>query len=250
MGVTGPKPVGLMARLHRHFTPTTPTACWLWKGYRFRGGYGGIKVRQAPGDIRNGLVHRVMWEACLGPIPAGQQVNHHCDVRHCVNPAHLYLGTQSQNICGTGGARTSPALGPARGAPSRAPSSPPPTCRRFGRGPLAGSRRARSPADFPVTPQHVGRSCGVSPGNAPSEDDRAPGAPPRPGRHPRDARAHLPARPRPRLSVRRAALGGPVALSRGLNALGAPPPLSHPPPAPPPRHGLPRLPAGAGCQAA
>jgi hypothetical protein len=39
-----------------------------------------------------------MWEECRGPIPAGLQVMHTCDVRACINPAHLELGTQSKNM--------------------------------------------------------------------------------------------------------------------------------------------------------
>jgi len=43
-------------------------------------------------------VHRYAYELEVGPIPAGLSVLHHCDVRNCLNPAHLFLGTQGDNV--------------------------------------------------------------------------------------------------------------------------------------------------------
>lgn len=42
--------------------------------------------------------HRIAYMDTHGPIPKGQAVLHHCDVRHCIEPAHLYLGTQVENM--------------------------------------------------------------------------------------------------------------------------------------------------------
>ena len=54
------------------------------------------------GMIRNGswmaLSHRVSWVLENGEIPHGKQVLHHCDVPSCVNPDHLYIGTNNDNV--------------------------------------------------------------------------------------------------------------------------------------------------------
>ena len=42
--------------------------------------------------------HRVMWEIVFGPIPDGFHVLHSCDNPPCANPAHLWLGTQTDNM--------------------------------------------------------------------------------------------------------------------------------------------------------
>lgn len=68
--------------------------CWIWTGTTNGRGYG--LIRPIPG-IRV-YAHRLMLEMLHGPLPSGTVVCHHCDTPACVNPAHLFCGTQSHNM--------------------------------------------------------------------------------------------------------------------------------------------------------
>lgn len=68
--------------------------CWLWQAACNKTGYGvfGLATR------RNILAHRFSYILHCGTIPDRMGVCHHCDTPPCVNPSHLFLGTQSDNV--------------------------------------------------------------------------------------------------------------------------------------------------------
>jgi len=70
--------------------------CWIWNGMLTNKGYGKARLHGRSG--RKTLAHRVAWELYRGPIQSGLLVCHHCDVPSCVNPAHLFVGTQTDNM--------------------------------------------------------------------------------------------------------------------------------------------------------
>jgi len=71
---------------------SSPDGCWLWTGSRPGRGYGHFGV-----DGRIVRAHRWAYEAIIGPIPSGMEIDHLCRVRHCVNPEHLQPVAHSVN---------------------------------------------------------------------------------------------------------------------------------------------------------
>lgn len=69
-----------------------PSGCWLWTAAKNREGYGYGKA-----DGTYVRVHRYAYERTKGHIPEGLQIDHVCNVRNCLNPAHLRLATPREN---------------------------------------------------------------------------------------------------------------------------------------------------------
>lgn len=75
---------------HKKYLPEPNSGCWLWTGFINVGGYGKTAYNEA--------AHRRSWEIHFGPIPNAAVVCHKCDTPCCVNPAHLFIGSQAANM--------------------------------------------------------------------------------------------------------------------------------------------------------
>lgn len=77
---------------------TTNGDCHLWGGSLQKNGYGYTTWPKDGGGWKHVRVHRLFYEAFVGPIPDGLEIDHTCKVRNCVNPDHLRAVTHQENL--------------------------------------------------------------------------------------------------------------------------------------------------------
>lgn len=85
--------MSILERFKSKMSTPNKNGCILFLGAVGNRGYGNFWANR-----KNNAAHRISYKLFVGKIPKRKLVLHKCDIRHCINPKHLFLGTQQDNI--------------------------------------------------------------------------------------------------------------------------------------------------------